>query len=115
MACTVFNASAPGSLMVMGEHAVLAGKLALCMAVEQRVHVSLQPRTDNIIHLSSNAFPDYQTTCDQIKIEKPYQFVLGVLSAYQTNLNSGCDIHIVADFSHTMGLGSSAAVTVARV
>lgn len=112
---TVYKASAPGSLMLMGEHAVLADKLALCAAVEQRVHVSLQPRTDNKVCLSSNAFPDYQTTINKITIEKPYQFVLGVLSAYLDDLSSGCEIHIDADFSHTMGLGSSAAVTVATV
>jgi mevalonate kinase len=99
----------------MGEHAVLAGKLALCAAVEQRVYVSLQPRADKNICLFSNAFPDYQTTVEKINIEKPYQFVLGVLSAYQADLMSGCDIRIDADFSHTIGFGSSAAVTVAMV
>lgn len=115
MVYTVFEASAPGSLMIMGEHAVLHDKLSLCAAVDQRVSIRLQARCDNNITLTSNAFSPHQTTLDNISIQKPYQFILGALIAHQPFMSQGCDIVIDADFSHTMGLGSSAAVTVAGV
>ncbi|NNM58972.1 MAG: hypothetical protein HKM04_04090 [Legionellales bacterium] len=112
---TVFKASAPGSLMLMGEHAVLDDKLALCVAVGQSVNVMLKPRNDDQIHITSDVFSPYQTTLSQLALIPPYDFVLGVLLAYRDNLTSGCDLAIDADFLPTLGLGSSAALTVASV
>ena len=40
----VYTASAPGSLMLFGEHAVLHGHAALVAAVDRRVTVTLRPR-----------------------------------------------------------------------
>ena len=37
----IYLGSAPGTLMLFGEHAVLRGKQAICCAVNQRIHVSL--------------------------------------------------------------------------
>lgn len=107
--------SAPGSLMLMGEHAVLADKLALCAAVDLRIKIILQPRIDDLITITSEVFPSYQTTIKQLKIEQPYQFILAALKTYQTKLLSGCNIIVESDFSPLMGLGSSAAVTVAII
>ena len=47
------KASAPGSLMLMGEHAVLHGKKALVCAIDQRISVSLTPREDARISIVS--------------------------------------------------------------
>ena len=45
--------SAPGSLMISGEHAVLHGRHALVGAVDQRVRVMLTPRADDTIRICS--------------------------------------------------------------
>ncbi|MBY0544017.1 MAG: mevalonate kinase [Gammaproteobacteria bacterium] len=112
----MIKTSAPGSLMLMGEHAVLHDKLAICAAVDQRVHIQLQPRSqDNKVFFSSNVFTPYETTLSVLTIQKPYQFISAALLAYQAYLTQGCNITIQSDFLPTLGLGSSAAVTVACV
>ena len=118
-----FKASAPGSLMLLGEYGVLYGKHALVCAVDKRITVTLTPREDESItltrHAASAAESDvvtrYTTTLPQLTIEKPFQFVLGALKHTQTRLKHGCDIEIHSEFSDQVGLGSSAAVTVATL
>lgn len=109
-----FKASAPGSLMLLGEYAVLHGKQAIVCAVDKRITVTLTPREDEFIHLHAS-YGDYSTTIHQLKIERPFHFVLGALKYYQTKLRDGCNIEISSDFSDQVGLGSSAAVTVAML
>jgi mevalonate kinase len=101
--------------MLAGEHAVLHGYPALCLAVSQQVHVTLTPHADATITLSSNAFPSFTVAKNEIVIQKPYQFVLGALQSLAQQLPTGCRIHIESEFSHTIGFGSSAAVTVATI
>ncbi len=110
-----FKASAPGSLMLLGEYAVLHGKQAVVCAVNKRITVLLTPRSDTQIHIQSATLGHYTTTIEQLKIEQPFQFVLAVLKHYQSKLKQGCDIEIISEFSEQMGLGSSAAVTVASL
>ncbi|MDD2236061.1 MAG: galactokinase family protein, partial [Kiritimatiellae bacterium] len=45
--------SAPGTLMLMGEHAVLRGAPALACAVDQRIQVDLQCRRDGRLRIES--------------------------------------------------------------
>jgi mevalonate kinase len=101
--------------MLFGEHAVLYDRTAICAAIDKRVHVKLTPRQDDQIILHSNAFPSLIVSALHITHQKPYQFVLGVLKMMEEQLPSGCEIHINSDISPTIGLGSSAAVTVAMV
>ncbi|HLB43165.1 MAG TPA: hypothetical protein VJN02_10065 [Gammaproteobacteria bacterium] len=109
------KASAPGSLMLLGEYAVLHGKQALICAVNKRVTVTLTPRSDQQINIESPIIGSYTTSLQHLKIEKPFQFVLSALKHYQFKLRQGCHIHIDSDFSDQLGLGSSAAVTVATL
>jgi len=108
------KASAPGSLMLLGEYAVLHGKQALVCAVDKRITVTLLPRADNKIEIQSH-HGHYSTDLSQIKIEKPFHFVLGALKQYHAKLKQGCEINIESEFSDRVGLGSSAAVTVATL
>jgi mevalonate kinase len=100
--------------MLMGEHAVLHKKPALVAAINQRIHVKLQPRSDSHIFIHS-ALGSYQTDLQNIGVIKPFQFVLASLLAHKTLLKTGCDISIDSEFSDKLGLGSSAAVTVAMM
>ncbi len=107
----LFNASAPGSLMLLGEYGVLHGGRALVAAVNRRMSVELQTRHDTKIMIHSQLG---QLECDlsQISIQQPFQFVTAILKKYQPSLPCGCDINIRSEFSDQMGFASSAAVTV---
>ena len=109
------KASAPGSLMLLGEYAVLYGKQALVCSIDKRITVTLTPRADDKIEIHSALLGHHVTHLPQLTIEKPFQFVLGALKLYQVKLKQGCDIHITSEFSDKVGLGSSAAVTVATL
>lgn len=111
----IFSSSAPGSLMLFGEHAVLNGKQALCCAVEQRIRVTLAPRDDRQIHLSSPALGKCIIDLQAFAVCAPFEFVLTAIDRYRTQITQGFDLTIQAEFAATLGLGSSAAVTVATI
>lgn len=107
----LFKASVPGSLFLLGEHAVLHGGHAIVCAVNQRMTVSLSPRQDHIITIFSS-LGKIETDLFHLNIQKPFHFILAVLKKYQKKMKYGCDIMIKSEFSDTVGLASSAAVTV---
>ena len=109
------KASAPGSLMLLGEYAVLHGKHALVCAVDKRITVTLTPRTDDRIEIHSALHGEFATDLTRLEITRPFQFVLGALKLVQTKLKRGCQIEIESNFSDQIGFGSSAAVTVAML
>lgn len=108
----LWKASAPGSLMLIGEYAVLKGASALCAAINKRIEVRLTPRNDNKIIIHS-ALGEFSCDLADLIIEKPFQFVLATLLFCK--LDRGCELAITSEFSHQMGLGSSAATTVATL
>lgn len=110
----MYKASAPGSLMLMGEHAVLHGKLALVCALDKRMIVTLEPRADNKIQITS-ALGSFTTKLSQLNITPPFQFVLATLKTFQKQMPSGCSIAITSQFSDKIGFASSAAVTVSLI
>ena len=111
----MISASAPGSLMLFGEHAVLHGKQALCCAVDQRIRVSLIPRQDRQIHISSPGLGNLATSLDSLTVKAPFEFVLTAIASYREQISCGFNLTITAEFAATMGLGSSSAVTVATI
>jgi mevalonate kinase len=111
----LFKASAPGSLMLLGEYAVLHGKHALVCAVDKRMTVTLTPRHDAQVTISSAALGNFSTDISRLVIAAPFQFILATLKTYQKFLPSGCDLVVASEFSDKIGFGSSAAVTVATL
>lgn len=102
----------PGSSMLLGEHAVLYGYPALVCAVNQYMTVTLHPRKDRNIHIFSKTLGSYQTNLDHFSIEQPFDFILYAIEHWKEQLPSGFDLTIVSEFSHKIGLGSSAAVAI---
>jgi mevalonate kinase len=100
--------------MISGEHAVLHGRHALVGAVNQRVYVSLTPRTDNKIAINS-ALGKCRMAIDSIDSSRPFQFIGAVLELYKSEFRSGFDLDITSEFSAAVGLGSSSAITVATL
>lgn len=114
MKAASIKVTAPGSLMLMGEHAVLFGQRALACAVDKRISVELKPRTDRAVVIDS-ALAQYQSSLDDLTQEPALSFVLTAIQRRKTDLPNGFELIIRSEFSHTVGLGSSAAVTAAVV
>ena len=114
MAHDFISASAPGSLMLFGEHAVLRGFPAIACAVNSRLRVVLEPRGDRLVQVTSD-LGRLGTSLDALEIRKPFTFLLTALQHAARPLEHGLDIRVEAEFSSTVGLGSSAAVTVATL
>jgi mevalonate kinase len=100
--------------MFFGEHAVLRGKLAIAGATNQRLKITLTPRADKCITIDSS-LGNYQTTLDTLKVEKPFHFILQTIVHCKEKLTHGFDLKITSQFSHTVGLGSSAAIVAATL
>ena len=108
-----FKVSAPGKLMLLGEHAVLYGRLCLVCAVNQRMSIELVPRKDHTILVHSE-IGRYEGKLPNLEIDPRFRFVL---TAIKINYPGpfGFDLKITSDFSPNVGLGSSAAVTAATL
>lgn len=106
-------ASAPGSVMITGEHAVVYGHRAMVCAIEQRAKVVVRPLTRPKVRITSQIAPDQTIALDDITPQGAYRFVLGAVALYRDRLPGGVRFDITSDIDPTLGLGSSAAVTVA--
>lgn len=94
--------SAPGKLMLMGDHAVVYGFPCIVTAVDKRLYVEaeiINNKEDEII-------------TPQVKESR---FVLETIADFKEKFKLKKSVKIVTkgDFSHNVGLGSSSAVTVA--
>lgn len=113
MASTWYRASAPSSSRLMGEHAVLRGGPALVFALNKRIVVAVRERKDECIQIASQ-FGTESVARKDLSRQGPHSFVKAAILA-MPECTSGLDVEVVSTFSHTMGLGSSAAVTVATL
>jgi mevalonate kinase len=104
--------SAPGSLMLLGEHAVLAGGQALVCAINRRIRVQLTPASGGRLSIVS-ALGRYESTLEHPKDHPSFGFVLQAVRQHLAQLPGGVDLKIDSEFSADIGFGSSAAVTVA--
>ncbi len=113
-----FKIKVPGSLMLLGEHAVLHGENALCCAINKFIYINFTVRSDKKIIINSN-IGKYITDLDNLSFEKnhKFNFILAAINLYKLdyNLSHGFDLNISSDFAHNIGFGSSAAVTVGMV
>ena len=106
--------SAPGNLMLMGEHAILHGQPAIAMAVTGRIIVHLTPRVDRQVMIHSS-LGEYQSHLDSLLFDSTFSFIINAVDRYKTALPSGFELRIDSEFSDQVGLGSSAAVTASTV
>jgi len=106
-----YQYSAPGSTMIMGEHAVLRGKTALVGAINKRITVTLTPQKNNHLDIYS-ALGEYHGVLDQLHDAPLFRFILSAIKFHQNKIPSGFQLNIDSEFSPHVGLGSSAAVVV---
>lgn len=106
-------ASAPGSLMLMGEHAVLHGRRSLVCAVDRRLTVEARLRSDRRVVMTSS-LGNVETSLDHCgELPDRFRFLRSVLKGAGSLLPCGMDVRVESQLDSTLGLGSSAAFTVA--
>ncbi len=106
-------ASAPGSLMLFGEHAVLRGYPAIVAAVSARVRVAAAPRKDGRLRIRSGLGELDVPLHDAPPPPPAFRFAQAAAVEGAGRRLDGLDIEIESDALSTVGLGTSAAVTVA--
>ncbi|MEL6915371.1 MAG: mevalonate kinase [Pseudomonadota bacterium] len=96
--------------MITGEHAVVHGYPALVAAVAMRATVEVTRLQGRHVEISS-AVGSLSTTLDRLSIEGPLRFLIAAIKALEPP--HGLRIAVTSAIDPTLGLGSSAAVTVA--
>ncbi len=115
------KASAPGKLMLFGEHAVVYGKPCIATAVDCRISVDIKERKDEKITLSAPdiGIKSYEINLSELGREHPKKakFVLRAVKNFfeSYRISSGLEITTKSEFSFKLGFGSSSAVTVATL
>ncbi len=101
--------SAPGSLMLLGEYAVLHGKSSIVAAINKRIYITIE-KTDAHTIIESDAYGKFF-----LHGNLPPQMVMlrNIISHLIPDLH--CHIKIESEFSDKMGFGSSGAIISALV
>ncbi len=100
----------------MGEHAVLHGYPCIVAAVDKRIAVTVSPREDKKIFLSSDEMGEFITSLSDIKtVSIPQEWLFVLTAILSVSPQFGFNMHIQSDFSSAIGFGSSSAVTVATL
>ncbi len=111
----MITASAPGSIFLTGEHAVIYGHRAIVVAIDQRITVRLTPRSDREVHVRSTIAEPVVTDLDALDMPDAFRFVRSVIAEVRGALPAGFDFSVASQIDPTLGLGSSAAVTIASL
>jgi mevalonate kinase len=115
---TQITASAPGKLMLLGEHAVVYGRPCLVTTVG-RWQATVAPTTDDLLHVTA---PDVGLLDCAVSLAGPAaevpagaRFIVAAVQEFrqQHGGSGGLQVSTSSEFSSRYGLGSSAAVTVA--
>ncbi|MGD9129409.1 MAG: mevalonate kinase [Candidatus Woesebacteria bacterium] len=113
------TASAPGKLMLFGEHSVVHGHPCIVTAVDQHLFVTVKQNGNDVFSLEA---PDlglkiYSKTIADLgkKPPKSVRFVETLYKRFLEKYPQKKGVHVItkSDFSSSFGFGSSSAVTVA--
>ena len=108
--------------MLLGEHAVVYGRPCLVTAVDRRICVTVEAVPDGLIHVTAPAMrvDHWAIPSTRIETEDPPAGLRFLLAGVRTvavrfGIPGGVRIETGGSLSDQLGLGSSAAVTVAMV
>ncbi len=117
------KASAPAKVILFGEHFVVYNKPAILASIDKRIHVNVRVRKDDRITIKSNM--GFNGSFDlkkrsQLQTKRFGSFIQPILVAATDAMkafkaNVGLDINIRSEFPYGVGLGSSAACSVATI
>jgi len=113
----MIKVSAPGKLMLFGDHAVVHNRPCIVTAVDYRISTSLEKRyDDNIILNAPDLGVTYKISLEDLEKPQPKKtmFVLTSVKNFfdKYKIKNGLEINTKSEFSSEYGLGSSSAVTV---
>lgn len=106
---TRLTVKVPASTMLFGEHSVLRNGPAIVAAIDCWMTLSITQRTDNCIIVESS-LGTATTSVNTLCLGHSFRFIEAALKRFPPT--NGLSIHINSDIESTVGLGSSAAVTV---
>ncbi|MDP9197190.1 MAG: mevalonate kinase [Thermoproteota archaeon] len=117
------HSSAPGKIILLGEHFVVYGNPVILAAINRRISLYLKPNGTPFTHIKSGGMELVVSTSKRQLLRRMIDsssFLYPVLSCianiqYQMNNFSGLDVIIESQIPHGEGLGSSAASCVATV
>lgn len=127
---TKVTASAPGKVALFGEHAVVYGYPAMAGAIDRRVYVSVEERSDDLIkiHAMDLSVPGIVLTIGgtgkDVAVETDYRRIMDAVGYVRKaievtsnicDLKKGVTVHIRSEMPVGAGLGTSAAVSVATI
>ncbi|HTX60870.1 MAG TPA: mevalonate kinase, partial [Methanobacterium sp.] len=120
----LITASAPGKIILFGEHAVVYGKPAIAIAVDKQAQLTIKERSDTRINAEIKGLGIKASLDLKNPIRQNKQFQKGILKYVLKSLELlikkespayGMDISMDIEMPVGAGLGSSAAVTVATL
>ena len=108
------KASAPGKVILFGEHFVVYGVKAILCAINKRITVTAEKIEDNIICIQSNIGNlELEPNKDVSKINSPLKPFYYLANKIIQNKNTGIKIKVESEIPLGVGLGSSSACCVA--
>lgn len=106
----LYQAKVPGSLMLLGEYAVVNGHPGIVCAVDRFITVTLTPASNNMLFLTT-PLGQHHVSLDNIAGVAPFEYVLTACKLMGP-FPQGFSLQTSGNLSPRLGLGSSAAVTV---
>ncbi len=108
------KASAPGKVILFGEHFVVYGVKAILCAINKRVTVTAENIEEKIISIKSNIGDlELEPNKPILEIESPLKPFYYLANKMMQNQNAGIKIIIESEIPLGVGLGSSSACCVA--
>ncbi len=122
--------SAPGKITLLGEHAVVYGKPALVTAIDKRLYVTMEARTDSAIKVSAldlhipGLILTFREGSSEYLIETDYDRIVDAMGYVRKAMEitsrhigskSGANVTIRSEMPVGAGLGTSAAIAVGTI
>jgi mevalonate kinase len=110
--------SAPGKLMLFGDHAVVHNRPCIVTAVNHRISANIEKRNDEkiVINAPDVGIENYEIPLGKLEGDHPKNVVFAMKAIKnffkEYNIKSGLNIKTKSEFSSEFGLGSSSAITV---